>query len=165
MKEQQLYHPICCWLTDYLQRMYPRALSVIVEDTSRLTVATFLERNNLLRWIPVGDVFDIKVDITGAVVHQKKNKHIIDLAIVEVKVCAISLRDFSQILGYSRVVIPKHSFIISPEGWSSTLQHLIRDYKRVDILEYSKGKQIVVAKWDLISNSVRSGDVLIYNSI
>ena len=52
----------------------------------------------------------------------------------------------SQLLGYSKVVNPKHSFIISPTGISSPVNTLIKIFKRYDILEYSKGSKIRIAQ-------------------
>ncbi len=85
----------------------------------------------------------------------------IKLAIVEVKVRAITLRDFSQALGYAKVVMPDHAFIVSPNSWTEALQRLVREFQRWDILEYAHGKRIVIAKWDIASNSVRPGDTLL----
>ncbi|RKZ24859.1 hypothetical protein DRQ26_06850, partial [bacterium] len=81
-------------------------------------------------------------------------------AIVEVKTNKISLHSFSQILGYSKVVRPQYSFIISPSGWSYFLNRLIHDYNREDILEYYDGRKILIAKWDVDINTIRYGNVL-----
>jgi hypothetical protein len=80
----------------------------------------------------------------------------------EVKVDAINLRHFSQVLGYAKVARPTHAFIISPQGWTSSLHRLIRDFKRVDVLEYAPNRYIAVAKWDLSSASIRAGEVLTF---
>lgn len=165
MKEQDLYDPVRKWLHNFLKRKYPSAQLIRVEDTSRITVASFLQRNHLLKFLPIGDAFDIKVDITGAVLNKLQSKVKIYIAIVEIKSGTISLRNFSQLLGYSKVVLPKHSFIISPAGWSVSLQRLIRDYNRRDVLEYLPGKFITVGKWDLSSNSLRPGDLLIHGTL
>ncbi|MEM4382258.1 MAG: hypothetical protein QXX19_08530 [Candidatus Caldarchaeum sp.] len=162
MLEQKLYPPIANWLERFLDRHYRNAKNVIVEDTSRLTVAAFLAKHDLLRWRPEGRIFDIKVDITGAVLLPLRRQLIVKLAIVEVKVGAINVRSFSQVLGYAKVVHPSHAFIISPKGWSSSLHQLVRDFNRVDVLEYAPGKHIIVAKWDSASASIRPGEVLAY---
>lgn len=160
MRERDLYPLVANWLKNFLKERYPKAISICVEDTSRTNVAQFLRRNNLLDFAPWGTILDVPADVTGAVLVKIKDKQMIKLAIVEVKIGAINLRDFSQILGYAKVVVPDHAFIISPKGWMPSLQRLVRDFKRVDILEYAPGKLVVVAKWDCLSNSVRPGNVL-----
>lgn len=162
MRERELYHTVVLWLKNFLQRHYRRAKNIIVEDTSRSTVATFLTKHRLLQWQREGETYDIKVDITGAVVLPAHHQPVVKLAIIEVKAGSINLRSFSQALGYAKVVHPDHAFLISPKGWSTSLHRLVRDFNRTDILEYVQGQYIVVAKWDLASSSIRPGEVLTY---
>lgn len=162
MLEQELYRPIASWLKGFLNRHYRNAQNVIVEDTSRSTVAAFLAKHDLLKWKPEGKIFDIKVDITGAVLLPSRRQRNLKLAIIEVKSRAVNLRSFSQVLGYAKVVHPSHAFIISPQGWSSSLHQLVQDFHRMDVLEYAKDQYIIVAKWDLASASIRPGEVLTY---
>lgn len=161
MKEQELYPFVCHWLESFLRNRYPKAPAIWVEDTSRTSISRFLSRYDLLSLLPWGAMLDIPVDVTGAAVVRTKSQTVVKLAIVEVKIGTINLRDFSQILGYAKVVVPDHAFIISPKGWSPVLQRLVRDFKRLDILEYAPSKLIVVARWDNLSKSVRPGDVLL----
>lgn len=67
----------------------------------------------------------------------------------------------SLVIGYAKVVKPDHAFIVSPKGWADSLQRFVRDYKRVDVLEYAPNRRIVVARWDIPSNSIRCGEVLL----
>lgn len=161
MRERDLYPLVVEWLRDFLKNRYPRAIEIWAEETSRSSVAKFLSKHNLLNLVRWGAMLDISPDVTGAAVIKAKMQHSVKLAIVEVKLGVVSLRDLSQVLGYAKVTIPSHAFIISPKGWSPTIQRLVRDFKRLDILEYAQGKFIVVAKWDHLSNSVRPGDVLL----
>lgn len=161
MREQDLYPFVAEWLKGFLKGHYPRAIDIYAEDTSRSSVARFLSQHNLLHFIPWGETLDIPVDITGAALVKAKTQHSVKLAIVEVKLGVVSLRDLSQILGYAKVTLPSHAFIVSPKGWSPTIQWLVRDFRRLDVLEYARGKLIVVAKWDHPSNSVRPGEVLL----
>jgi len=163
VKEQELYQHVARWLKSFLNRRYRRAKKIIVEDTSRSTVAAFLVKHDLLKWQPEGKIFDIKVDVTGvALLTMPHQPPLVQLAIVEVKVGAINLRGFSQVLGYAKVIRPSHAFIISPKGWTSSLQQLVRDFNRMDVLEYARDQYIVIAKWDSSSASIRPGDVLTY---
>ena len=161
MREKELYPFVVNWLESFLRDCYPKASAIWVEDTSRTSISQFLRRHDLLSLLPWGAVLDIPVDVTGAALLKIKSQNIVKLAIVEVKVDVINLRDFSQLLGYAKVAIPDHAFIVSPKGWSPMLQRLVRDFGRLDILEYAQGKRIVVAKWDNLSKSVRPGDVLL----
>lgn len=110
-------------------------------------------------------MLDISVDVTGAALLTRQKGKEVKLAIVEVKVRPITLRDFSQALGYAKVICPDHAFIVSPEGWSNSLQRLVRDFKREDILEYAPGRRIIVARWDIASHSIRPGETLLPGSL
>jgi len=160
MKEKELYPFVADWLKSFLRNRYPKASAIWVEDTSRTSISQFLSRHDLLRLFTWGAMLDIPADVTGAALLKTEKQQTVKLAIVEVKIGVINLRDFFQILGYAKVAVPDHAFIISPKGWSPTLQRLVRDFRRLDILEYAPGKFVIVAKWDNSSKSVRPGDVL-----
>jgi len=158
-KEKDFYESVVNWLCSYLKRKYNKASYVICDDTSKTLLSDFIERNNLSGFFPALETYKIQVDVTGIFVESK----IAEIVIVEVKLKPISLTNFAQILGYSKVVKPKEAFIVSPTGWSSVIEKLIRVYKRSDILLYDdedKEKKIRIAKWDTTSNSIRDGDYL-----
>lgn len=72
---------------------------------------------------------------------------------IECKTTPITLKDVSQLLGYSRVVLPVYACILSPLGVSSDVASLLKTYSRLDVLEYNwpKGElphSIVVATWN-----------------
>ena len=69
------------------------------------------------------------------------------LAIIECKIDEISLRDLSQLIGYSKVCLPIFSLIISPKGISKTLHLLFNVWKRYDVLTYSDKRRVSIAKW------------------
>jgi hypothetical protein len=54
-----------------------------------------------------------------------------------------------------------YAFLVSPNGWTENLQRLVRDYQRMDVLEYAPKRRLVVARWDIVSGSVREGEVLL----
>jgi len=72
----------------------------------------------------------------------------------------INLKDISQLLGYSKVVKPKYSFIISPAGISSPVSTLIKVFKRYDILEYVEGSKIKIAQWNKVTQEIDSSTLL-----
>lgn len=161
MRECDLYQPISKWLCNFLHRKYRAAHFVRAEDTSRSSVANFLQRHQLTAYVPWGATLDIAVDVTGvALLVTRDGKKILKLAIVEVKNHPINLRDLSQVLGYAKVILPDHAFIVSPNGYSSNLQRLLRDFGRKDILEYAPNRSIVIARWDIASGSIRPGEIL-----
>lgn len=71
-----------------------------------------------------------------------------ELAFVECKLSKITLKDVSQLLGYSKVACPVHSFIISPKGMSNAVSYLLQTLRRYDILAYSENRKIRVGSWD-----------------
>ncbi len=150
---------IADWLADYLSCRYPKA-SVITKPTIRQTVAKFITLNNLSRYFPERVLFQVSVDVCGVSFLESTNS--VALAIVKFCNNAVTLNDCLTFKGYAQIVRADHAFIISPKGWTLSLQEFVRDFKRIDILEYAPGKLVVVAKWDLLSNSVRPGDVLLH---
>jgi len=157
IRESQLYKPIREWLVSFLKRRYRNIKGIWVDDTSKITVDNFILRKKLTSYIPYWSALKVSVDITGAVLENDGSLH---LAIVEVKTGRINLRDLSQVIGYAKVIKPDYAFIISPNGWSKILKYLILDLQRTDVLEYDSKKKIIIGKWDMVSNSLRAGDIL-----
>jgi len=147
--EQELYPEIIEWTTKYLQGKYRNA-EIKAYDTSRQDLSEFLRRHKLHSFFPEFETYIIKVDVTAVIRHKDK----CDLSFVECKLNPITLNDISQILGYSKVVKPKHSFIISPAGISAPVNSLIKIFKRYDILEYTKDAKIKIAQWNKTMQSI-----------
>lgn len=147
--EQELYPEIIKWITKYLQDKYRNA-EIKAYDTSRQDLSEFLRRHKLNPFFPEFETYIIRVDITAAIKYKDK----CDLVFVECKLKPITLNDISQILGYSKVVKPKHSFIISPAGISAPVNSLIKIFKRYDILEYTKAYSIRIAQWNKAMQSI-----------
>jgi len=144
-REEEMYPDVREWLEDRLRRVMKDA-DVRVYVTSRTTVADLIEREHLTRYF--GDIYrtyDIMVDIAGIIIRNNKG----ELAFVECKLNKISLRELSQLLGYSVVARPRYSIIISPRGASDSLRTLLTSYRRMDILEYARGRRIAIARWDV----------------
>lgn len=141
--EHELYPEVIRWLERYLKDKHSRA-EIKAYDTSRQDLSEFLRRHKLHSFFTEFETYVIKVDITAVI----KDKNQCDLAFVECKLNPINLKDISQLLGYSKVVKPKYSFIISPGGISTPINTLIKIFKRYDILEYQKGFKIKIAQWN-----------------
>lgn len=147
--EKEMYPEIIAWLSKYLKRLHPRS-EIRAFDTSRINLCEFIRRNKLDKYFPEFETYVIKVDITAVIRHKDK----CSLAFVECKLNSISLKDISQLIGYSKVVRPVFSLILSPAGISSPVNTLINIYKRYDILTYWKETKVRIAKWNK-----RTGDI------
>ncbi len=147
--EKEMYQDIIDWLTSYLKRLHPKN-EIKAFDTSRINLCEFIRRNKLGKYFPEFETYVIKVDITALI----KSKDKYTLAFVECKLNSISLKDISQLIGYSKVVRPAFSIILSPAGISSPVNTLMNIYKRYDILTYWKDAKVRIAKWNR-----RTGDI------
>lgn len=70
------------------------------------------------------------------------------MGFIECKLGRITLRDLSQLLGYSKVALPLYSIILSPKGISRSLNLLFDIARRNDILYYSTDSYIIIGKWN-----------------
>ena len=147
--ESELYPEVIKWFEKYLKGRYPKA-EIKAHDTSRQDLSEFLRRSKIHLFFPEFETYVIKVDITATIRYKDK----CDLAFVECKLNSINLNDISQLLGYSKVVKPKHSFIISPDSVSSPVNTLIKIFKRYDILEYQLNHRIRIAQWNKIKQEI-----------
>ncbi len=160
-KEKQLYPEVIRWLEQLLKQRFKRK-EIFVFDTSEYNLHIFLARHEFKSYFPDYLTYEIQVDITG-IIKSDKNA---ELAFVECKLKPISLKDISQIMGYSKVALPLYSIIISPSGISRSVNTLFNTFNRFDVLEYSKGKRIKIAKWDEgrktidVSSLIPSGEYL-----
>ena len=150
--ESDMYPDVCRWLKDFLTSRFQSA-DVDVYDLSQTPLSRFLRSYDKGEFPPEWVTWEIQVDVVGFI-HQPQE--ITSLAFVECKNNKLTLSHLSQLLGYSRIAQPLFSFLISPEGFSSTLVSLLRDYQRHDVLEYhwESGRlprQVVVAEWNRIA--------------
>lgn len=160
-KESDMYPLVCIWLNEFLLNRYRRA-TIEVHDTSRKSLARLIQERGMMNLLPPEwQSWTIHVDIVGFIVASQR----IELAFVECKNIPITLDHLSQILGYSRVVRPLYSFVVSPQGASNSLRTLLETYNRIDVLEYHQqpgtfSRSIVVAKWDETSNSLDNNSII-----
>lgn len=160
-RESDMYPPVCRWLEHYLRSRNPTA-NIRVFDTSRFSLARVIQDNNLMANLPSEwPSWAIFIDVVGFVQTEQTNF----MTFVECKNVPITLEHVSQILGYSRVARPQFSFIVAPQGVSSTLRSLLVTYDRIDVLEYHTqrghfARSIVVAKWDESANQIDNGSLI-----
>ena len=142
-KERDLYPEIELWLKQYLKDRYPRAEIITTHKTSCITLDTYLRSQNIHIEEAIG--LSIKVDIVGIIRSKKK----VQLAFVEVKDKPLTLPDLGQLWGYTQLIDPAESFLVSSKGVGS-LENVLTVLKREDLLVYGKKKDkyMKVAKWD-----------------
>ena len=147
--EIDMYSDVRQWLEDFLKDRFRQA-DVDVHILSHTSISRFLSTYNRGNFPNEWVTWNIKVDVVGFV--HRSNKPTA-LAFVECKNIKLALAHLSQLLGYSRIAQPLYSFLISPVGLSKTLVSLLREYQRLDVLEYhwEPGKmprQVIVGEWE-----------------
>lgn len=159
--EKEMYAPVCLWLDKLLKGRHKGA-KISVFDSSRRSLARIIQETGLSANLPTEwRSWDIYVDVVGFACTAQQTH----LAFVECKLGAITLGNFSQLLGYSRVALPQYSIIISPRGASDSLRSLLLTYERTDILQYyyQLGKislSVAVARWDEKGVCIDAGSVI-----
>ena len=148
-REQEMYPEVIEWFRNYLSAYHKRS-KIEVFNTSQLLLSRFLETKDYHRCFREYLTFEIKVDITGIIRTQKRAF----LCFIECKLKPITLKDISQLLGYSRVAQPLYSLIISPRGISKSMNYLLKTFNRYDVLKYNEEKSIRVASWDYIKREI-----------
>ncbi|OLS16537.1 MAG: hypothetical protein HeimC3_53790 [Candidatus Heimdallarchaeota archaeon LC_3] len=144
-KEKDMYPDVVFWLKKHLEEKF-KSKKILVSDTSSKNLSSWLYENKLDIFFEYSETFEIQVDITGAIIDENKNSG--NFSFIECKLNKISLKDISQLIGYSKVARPVNSIILSPEGYTDAVNNLFVKYRRYDILEYQRNRRIIVAKWD-----------------
>lgn len=144
-KESQMYPHVKKWLEKLLVSRIKDAEVIKVYNSSKVSLTKLLANRGFHKYfLSEYLTYDIKVDVTGIIVREGRGS----LVFVECKLRRITLKDFSQLLGYSVVAKPLYSIILSPEGISDSLSSLIKSFGRSDILKYHNNREIALAKWD-----------------
>jgi len=150
--EEEMYPDVLNWLKGILEDKVKNAKKFQVYNTSRTNLAKLLSREHLAQYFDDEFLtYEIKVDVTGVII---KRDNRAELVFVECKLNKITFRDFCQLLGYSIVARPRYSILISPRGISDSLRTLITSFGRRDILEYTTGREIALAKWDEVKKDI-----------
>jgi len=137
-----MYPEVCAWFEKILLEKYDDS-KIHIQDTSRKVLSRWLVEKGLHKLFPDYLTYEIEVDIIGII--EKDDKAF--LGMVECKLNQITLRDLSQLLGYSKVALPLYSIILSPKGVSKSMHLLFNVSRRNDVLNYSGDRHIIVGKW------------------
>ena len=144
MEEKELYPDIANWLEIYLKEKFPHYRIETTFETSQYSLDVVLRKRNIVIKETLG--LSIKVDVVGILKRGQKIK----LAFIEVKNKPLTLKDLGQLWGYTQLINPIESFLISPKGLGA-LDYIFNVLKREDLLVYG-GKSnhyMKVAKWDV----------------
>lgn len=143
-KEERLYLDIERWLGKYLKERYKGYLITTTHQTSKRALDVVLRKYNIKN-LKEAIGLSIKVDIVGILRRGNKTK----LVFVEVKDRPLTLKDLGQLWGYTQLIDPVESFLISSAGLGS-LEYLFNILKREDLLFYGlkRNRMMKIAKWD-----------------
>jgi hypothetical protein len=148
-KEELLYPDIKDWFNKYLEEKYRGYSVTTTYRTSRISLDSYLKTLDIEVKEAIG--LKLKIDIVGVL----KRKDSIKLAFVEVKDKPLTLADLGQLWGYTELIGPVESFLVSPGGLGS-LEFILKILKREDLLVFGqkKEKMISVSKWDIIRKTI-----------
>ena len=135
--EQQLYAPICEYLSKVLVEKYNQ--DVIVHDTSAFYLDKFIVQKGLEKEFEFCENFKIKPDIVCFLREDK------ELVFVEVKDEELTIQSIGQLLGYCMVAQPKEAILVSPKEPNMTLKLLLS--ANSDFLKYGDNNRIKIATW------------------
>jgi len=138
-----MYPDVCAWFKKILKEKFKDS-KIFVEDTSKKVLSKWLVEKGFHDFFPDYQTYEIEVDITGVI----KKSGETQLGLIECKLQNITLRDLSQLLGYSKVALPIYSIIVSPQGISRSMNLLFNIARRNDILYYSSDRHIIIGRWN-----------------
>ena len=143
--EIKMYPEVIEWLKkDLNQKFGHKASKITVLDTHDSDLSNFIMQLNYQKFFPEFSTYKIRQDITGFIEYKDK----VDLVFIECKNTSLSLIHLSQLIGYSCIALPIYSILLSPQGMGQTLNKLLKNFNRLDILEFRPKRMIHIIKWD-----------------
>jgi hypothetical protein len=151
LKEEDLYADIRDWLYRYLKGKYGRNRweVYISEDSHKYFIEDSLQELGVERGLFMR--LKIKVDVVALLRKERSEK----LVLVEVKQPPITLKDLGQLWGYTQLLNPIESFLLSPNGTGS-LSDLYHVLHRDDLFAYGdkRERKMIAARWDAIRKTI-----------
>lgn len=155
--EEELYPEIRNWLNNYLNEKYGgNKWSIMVsEDSHKHFIEDALRRMGVNKGLFLR--LKIKVDIVALL--RKGDRE--ELILMEVKLPPTSLKDLGQLWGYTQLLNPLESFLVSPNG-TGTLNELYHVMNRDDLFIYGlKGeRRMVVGRWDSVRKNLDQTSII-----
>jgi hypothetical protein len=148
-EEEKLYPEIKEWLQNYLTDKYKGYTVETTFETSRRNLDVVLKSRGYQCKEAIG--LQIKIDVVGIL----KRGNDFKLVFVEVKDKDLTLKDLGQLWGYTQLINPIESFLISSKGLGR-LSHLFNVLRREDLLKFGTktSKFMQIAKWDKRRKSI-----------
>lgn len=148
-EEEKLYPEIKEWLQNYLADKYKGYTVQTTYETSRRNLDVVLKSKGINCKEAIS--LQIKVDIVGIL----KRGNDFKLVFVEIKDTELTLKDLGQLWGYTQLIDPIESFLISSKGLGR-LSHIFNVLKREDLLKFGTktNKFMQIAKWDKTRNGI-----------
>ena len=153
-EEEKLYPEIEKWLQNYLKEKYKGYTVETTYETSRRFLDVVLKKYGITSDEALG--LKIKVDIIGIL----KRGDDFKLVFVEVKDADLTLKDLGQLWGYTQLIDPIESYLVTSKG-IGRLSHLFNIDKREDLLKYGKKNKFMrIAIWDKRRNSINWDSII-----
>lgn len=142
MSEHDLYPPVKKWLDGYLKRNLQRCTIQTYIGADEY-LSKILIREGLSNKIKNSPYFDLKIDVFAVITKREKS----GLVIVECKQESLGLASLGQSLGYSKIINPLHSILLSKKGMSRNLINFLELYENDELLHYGENKKIILSSW------------------
>jgi hypothetical protein len=149
MREIDLYKPMMYWLEVYLKSKY-RNKTIITVDAHSERLDRVLLKYGIVNDLATG--IDIQIDVLGIVINKDNTNY--KLFFIEAKKTNLTLRDLGQLWSYCKLIDPEEAFLLTSATLGS-LDKLLNNYSREDLLDFGDGKKIKKMKvgiWDVQRN-------------
>ena len=148
-QEEKLYPEIEDQLKNYLKSKYQRCEVKTTHSSAHLNLEVVLRNFNIDPTTAIG--LKIKIDILGILSRNEQHS----LVFVEVKDKELTLKDLGQLWGYSQLMDPTESFLVSSKGLGG-LSKLFNVLKREDLLKYgqNRNKYMQLTRWNTDRKSI-----------
>lgn len=144
LAEKELYEPMRMWLEQYIKERY-QDYEIRAIDTSTERLDRALEKIGIVYEQAIG--VDIQIDVLGIARKGNKTK----LFFIEAKKNRLTLRDLGQLWAYCKLIDPEDAWLLTSADLG-TLEKLVHEYRREDLLDFGNGriiKKMKVGVWDV----------------
>lgn len=159
--EAAMYPEVARWLEQFLRAQSPKATVETFPAAHERLHRVLARKGVQAKLPPEWQSWDVKVDVVGILTTENS----LQIALVECKLAQINIAHLSQAIGYSRIVRPRWSFLVSPRGLRDNLRRLLTAFNRQDILVYTEvpnqsPRSLVLARWDAHAQQIDWGSAL-----